>query len=167
MDLIVWSAQISLNSRRRKKSTPIVLCQSKQLQSTLITVFLVRNLDDITSADRTILLASNASQSDTSMPNTEYTEAEDSCRIRINGQAMCRIRHCTLVCDCNRIEIFGAYEEYCRTVDGELLDEFDGTKSYLFEIKLAEPVGNVSLKVNRSYEIIGVSFKFESCLHSL
>lgn len=38
---------------------------------------------------------------------------------------------------------------YCLpTVDGELLDEFDGTKSYLFELKLAEPAVNVvSLKV--------------------
>lgn len=106
---------------------------------------MVRNLDDITSADRTILLAS---QPDTSIPITERTEVEDSCRIRISGQSMHSIRYCTLVCDCNRIELFtGAYEEYCRTVDGELLDEFDGTRSYLFEIKLVEPAANVSLKV--------------------
>lgn len=117
-----------------------------------------RNIDDITSAERTVLLSkadsniqtNSGSKSDQSDNNNENESNISSCKIKINSTPKYSTAHIMLVCDCSKIELFtGNYEEYIKTCDGELLDEFDGVKSYIFEIYLMKKVSNVCLKVNQ------------------
>lgn len=72
------------------------------------------------------------------------------CELQINGKPKYNVSHLTMVCDCSKIELFnGTYGEYIRCCDGELLDEFDGTKSYVFELELPNKMSSsFLLKVN-------------------
>ncbi len=97
------------------------------------------NIDDITGTDRAVLFIKNVQTA---------TDQDDDCQLKINAGPRHSLSQVTIVCDSNAIELFtGSYEEYNQTLCGELLDEFDGNKSYLFEIKLKKDTNCVSLKV--------------------
>lgn len=97
------------------------------------------NIDDITGTDRAVLFIKNAQTA---------TDHDDDCQLKINAGPRNSLSQVTIVCDSDIIELFtGSYEEYNQTYRGELLDEFDGIKSYLFEIKLKKDTNSVSLKV--------------------
>lgn len=75
-------------------------------------------------------------------------DQDDDCQLKINAGPRNTLTQITIVCDSDVIELFtGSYEEYNQTYRGELLDEFDGIKSYLFEIKLKKDTDCVCLKV--------------------
>ncbi|KAG4075970.1 hypothetical protein HA402_003796 [Bradysia odoriphaga] len=96
------------------------------------------NIDDITGTDRAVLFIRNAQTA---------TDQDDDCQLKINAGPRNALTQITIVCDCDVIELFtGSYEEYNQTYRGELLDEFDGIKSYLFEIKLKKDTNCVCLK---------------------
>lgn len=97
------------------------------------------NIDDITGTDRAVLFIKNAQTA---------SDQDDDCQLKINAGPRSTLSHVTIVCDSDVIELFtGTYEEYSQTYRGELLDEFDGIKSYLFEIKLKKDINCISLKV--------------------
>ncbi|KAJ6637356.1 hypothetical protein Bhyg_10086 [Pseudolycoriella hygida] len=96
------------------------------------------NIDDITGTDRAVLFIKNAQTA---------LDHDDDCQLKINAGPRNSLSQVTIVCDSDVIELFtGTYEEYIQTYRGELLDEFDGNKSYLFEIKLKKDTNSLSLK---------------------
>lgn len=86
--------------------------------------------------------------SDNEQINGRNEEIKNNCHIKLNTGNRHRTPRLIIVCDCNKLELFtGPYEEYYQTFDGELLDEFDGTKSYIFEINFEKKQSHVMLKV--------------------
>lgn len=99
------------------------------------------NIDDITGAQRVVLLTNSIDDNNQGSQN--------ACNIKIKTGLQHSTPLISLVCDCNKIEIFtGIIEEYVNVYYGELLDEFDGTKSYIFEFKFPKNVTELLLKVN-------------------
>lgn len=99
------------------------------------------NIDEISGAQRVVLLTKS------STTNKELP-ADDCCYIKLKSGFQHSTPLVSLLCDCNKIELFtGISEEYVNVFHGELLDEFDGTKSYIFEFKFPKNVSELLLKV--------------------
>lgn len=117
------------------------------------------DIDDITGAQRVVLLEKSA---------TDNTE-NDCCQIKVKTG----LRHSTpmvsLLCDCNKIELFsGGIEEYINVFYGDLLDEFDGTKSYIFEFKFPKNITELLLKVSLTpFELVQMSKDLSTFQYSL
>lgn len=104
-------------------------------------LFIRANIDDITGAQRVVLLTKSTT---TNKPTLE----DDCCHIKLNTGLQHSTPLTSLLCDCNKIELFaGVSEEYINVFYGELLDEFDGAKSYIFEFKFPKNVSELLLKV--------------------
>lgn len=73
---------------------------------------------------------------------------QDCCHIKLKTGPQRSTPLVSILCDCNKIELFtGDIEEYINVFYGELLDEFDGTKSYIFEFKFPKNISELLLKV--------------------
>lgn len=113
--------------------------KTKKIYPTLPSCASSINIDDITGTDRAVLFIRNGQPT---------ADQDDDCQLKINAGPRHALTQITIVCDSDVVELFtGTYEEYNQTYRGELLDEFDGIKSYLFEIKLKKDTNCICLKV--------------------
>lgn len=84
-----------------------------------------------------------------SQPSTNSCQENRYCCLNIKIRPGLSLRFITLVTDCAKIEIFtGTEEEYLKTKYGNLIDEVEGIKTYLYEMEFIRSIDSLNLKVN-------------------
>lgn len=100
----------------------------------MISYFRFVELDEFVTADKTCLLKKCV--------DTEYCEMD----FIINSKF--ELHSLSLVSDCSKIEIFnGSVKEFYHTFYGNIIDDFEDTKSYRFDIVCKKLSDKFTLKV--------------------
>lgn len=91
-------------------------------------------LDEFVTADKTSLLNRSV--------DTEY------CEMDFNINSKYELDSFSLVSDCNKMELFnGSFKEFYQIFYGNLIDEFEETRSYRYDIVCKQLSNEFTLKV--------------------
>lgn len=102
-------------------------------------------LDEFVTADKTSLLNRNAN----SNKDTEY------CEIDFNINSKYELDSFSLVSDCDKMEIFnGSIKEFYKICYGTIIDDFEETKSYRFDIVCKKLSNKLTLRVKKHLKTV-------------